>query len=120
MEKDKWFSLLFGVISPICLLFGAISLVIHYNFERFLVSQKYSIPEYGGPRLNSEFIDLLDATPFLLGVFNLIVLLVITQTFEYEKINGTHEVLCVIIIAIGLLNFVIPWNLIIDKLVSGM
>ena len=51
--RSFWFSLVFSIISPICLLFGLIGLIINYLIEKYLISQRYSIPEYGGYRLNS-------------------------------------------------------------------
>lgn len=66
-----WFGFLYGIVSPICVVIGLIGLVLYYFYQRSLFNSKYSIPIYGGSRLNSTLIDLLDYTPFLVGLFNL-------------------------------------------------
>lgn len=69
--KMVWFGFLYGVVSPICILVAAMGMVISYFGERLLFNSKYSIPFYGRSRINYEMIDLLDWTPFLIGLFNL-------------------------------------------------
>lgn len=69
--KIVWFGFLYGVVSPICVAIATVGLFLSYFFERILFNSKYSIPVYGGPRTNATMLDMLDLTPFLIGLFNL-------------------------------------------------
>lgn len=42
--RTVWFSLVFSVVSPICLFIGTLGLILSYSIEKYLISQKYSIP----------------------------------------------------------------------------
>lgn len=66
-----WFSFLFAIVSPICLPISVLGLILYYVYEKIMLNRRYVIPEYGGSRLNSEFVDLLDATPLLISLFNI-------------------------------------------------
>ena len=69
--KIFWFSFIYGVVSPMCVVIGLVGMVMHYIYQKMLFNSKYSIPVYGGSRINSTMIDLIDFCPFLLGIFNL-------------------------------------------------
>ena len=66
-----WFGFAFATVIPISLPIAMLGIMLSYWLQRLLYCKCYSIPEYGGPRINSEFIDLLDGTPLLVAVLNL-------------------------------------------------
>lgn len=69
--KLVWFGSIYGVLTPISIPIATIGLILYYFFERILYNRTYSIPIYTGPRINYEMIDMLEWTPFLIGLFNL-------------------------------------------------
>ena len=48
-----WFGFTFATVSPICLLFAMIGIMISFFLQKILYTRYYSIPEYGAPRINS-------------------------------------------------------------------
>lgn len=50
--KMVWFGFLYGVVSPLCTFIATIGMLLFYLFEKILYNSKYSIPFYGGPRIN--------------------------------------------------------------------
>lgn len=60
-------SLIYSMISPICLIIATIGLFLNYWIEKYFFSCIYVRPSYGGYDLNSELIDLLDVTPLIVG-----------------------------------------------------
>lgn len=66
-----WFGFLYGVVSPICVAIATIGFFLYYLFERLLFNYRYSIPIYGGPRINATMLDMMDFLPLLIGLFNL-------------------------------------------------
>ena len=113
--RTVWFTLVFSIISPVCLFIGTFGLILSYFIEKYFLSQRYSIPEYGDFRLNSEFIDLLDATPLLIGIFNLFVILASKKDFNYEEIPNSEIVFIMLSIGVGAFNFLMPWQDIVKK-----
>jgi hypothetical protein len=74
-----------------------------------LFNSKYSIPIYGGPRLNSAMIDLLDYLPLLIGLFNLLLYNASHSltSFEWDsRISGLY----ITIIVIGAIHAIFPWR----------
>lgn len=112
--KIFWFSFLYGIVTPMCIPIGFAGMVIYYYYQKILFNSKYSIPVYGGSRLNSTMIDLLDFSPFLIGIFNL---------FLYQtsiSARGVEENPAIIGITItntviGGAFAVFPWRIFISK-----
>jgi hypothetical protein len=50
--KIIWFGFLYAVITPISVFIAFVGMTMSYYFERYLFNRKYSIPFYGGPRIN--------------------------------------------------------------------
>lgn len=65
-----WCSFLYAIISPICILIGTLGIFLSYFYDKILFNCKYSKPGYNNSRINAVFIDLLDVTPLLVGMFN--------------------------------------------------
>ena len=114
MVKIVWFGFLYGIVSPICVAIGLIGLVLYYFYQRYLFNSKYSIPVYGGSRLNSTLIDLFDFTPFLVGLFNLFLYQTSQASRNFEVDNGVIGVV-ITNIAIGGLHAIMPWKTIITR-----
>ena len=64
-----WFGFIYGVVSPICIIVSTLGILLYYLFQKILCNNRYSIPSYGNQKINYSFINLLDFTPFLIGVF---------------------------------------------------
>ena len=58
-------------------------------------------------------------TPLLLGAFNFLVVLAM-NSFDYDKINTVHASLIFLCLGIGLFNFIMPWNDILESLLDGL
>lgn len=78
------------------------------------MNSKYSIPPYGGMKINNSFFNLLDWTPFLIGVFQLIQYNTFhtTRAFQYDhRVAG----LAGVTIALGAINMLMPWDDVLRK-----
>lgn len=115
MVKIVWFSFLYGVVSPICVAIGTIGIFIYYYYQRILFNSKYSIPIYGHSRINSTMIDLLDFTPFLVGLFNLF-LYQTSQNARSFDVDGRVIGIVITNIVVGALNAVFPWQTVLSKI----
>ena len=107
--KIIWFGFLYAVITPISVFIAFVGMTMLYFIQRYLFNSKYSIPYYGGPRLNYEMIRLLDWTPLIIGLFNLF----IYEKYQSNAIYGKDSRilgLIVTIIVIGIVNLFIPWK----------
>jgi hypothetical protein len=69
MTKIYWFGFFYAVISPICLLISTLGMFMFYQFQRILLNYRFSIPTYGGVKINYSFLNLLDWTPFWISMF---------------------------------------------------
>jgi hypothetical protein len=92
-------------------------MILYYYYERILFNSKYSIPVYGGPRLNSAMIDLLDYLPLLIGLFNLF-LYTTSQALRKFEFDGRINAVVFVIIGIGVFHAVFPWHPIIQRFYS--
>ena len=109
-----WFSFLYGVVSPICIIIGTVGFGLYFLFVKVLYNSKYSIPIYGGPRINNVVIDLLDYLPFLIGLFNLF----LYDTSRVERgFESDHRVYGIISanIIIGAIHACFPYRAVIHK-----
>lgn len=109
MVKIIWFGFLYGVVSPICIAISLVGLILYYLYQRSLFNSKYSIPIYGGPRLNSTMVDLIDFTPFLVGLFNLF-LYNTSQNQRGFDVDGRIYGVVITNIVIGAFHAVFPWK----------
>lgn len=104
-----WFGFLYAVVSPICLFIALIGLILYYTYQRALFNSKYSIPAYIGPRLNSTLVNLLDLTPFLVGLFNFFLYTTSMSTKKFESESRIYGVIITTMV-IGLINAIMPWK----------
>lgn len=87
---------------------------LKYYYEKILFNSKYSIPIYGGPRLNSTMIDLLDFLPLLIGLFNLFLYDTSRKQREFEGDRRIYG-LVYAMIGIGAFHAVFPWKTVIQR-----
>lgn len=70
--KLYWLGLVFGIVSPICVLISSMALLLDFFGERFLFKEKYLFPNNTRISCSLTFINLFQNVPILIGVFNLI------------------------------------------------
>lgn len=109
MVKIVFFGFLYGVVSPICVAISLVGLILYYLYQRSLFNSKYSIPIYGGSRLNSTLIDLVDFTPFLIGLFNLFLYQTSQASRNFDPDGRVYGVVITNIV-IGVFHAVFPWK----------
>lgn len=112
-----WFGFLYGVVSPICVAIATIGMFLYYTYQRILFNYRYSIPIYGGPRINTTMIDLLDLTPFLVGLFNLF-LYNTSQNQRSFEVDGRVYGIVITNIVIGVVHAIFPWRKVISLFYS--
>lgn len=108
-----WCSFIYAIVSPVCVLIGGLGMLLSYLYERILFNSRYSIPAYNNSRINAVFIDLLDATPLLVAVFNYLFYVV----FQENK-NHIHDPramgMIIFNIVLAAIHAILPWRKIIQ------
>lgn len=85
-----------------------------YFFEKILYNSKYSIPFYGGPRINHELMSLLDWTPLLIALFNFYLLKLSQSRLNFKADNRIDPILWTMII-FGIIHLIVPWKKVIKR-----
>jgi hypothetical protein len=109
-----WFSFLYAVVSPICAFFGLLGLILYLFYQKILYHYKYSIPIYGGPRLNATYIDLVDYLPLLMGLFNLFLYQTSQNTRKFDSDSRIYGIVSANII-IGAIHAMFPYRSLFSK-----
>lgn len=115
--KLVWFGFIYGIISPICLAIATLGMFLHWKYEKVLMNYRYSIPPYGGIKINNTLLNLLDWTPLFVG------LLILFEYKVFQDLRGYETDTRVIVllsfnIAMGVISILTPWNDILKKCIK--
>lgn len=110
-----WFGLIFGILSPLCIVVSAVCFLFHILYERILFNSKYSIPEYTRIRTSTSFINGLEHVVIFIGLVNLGIHQILASYYN-SRMDPDILAMCIAIIVIGAVLVITPWNYILEKL----
>lgn len=114
-----WFSIIFGIISPICIFVACVGLLLWIIYDRILFLKRYSIPQYTSTIVLFTFIEKLELIVFFIGLLNMCTHL-FTVYIEEIEMSSTIFAVSLVNLIYGAIFNLLPLNKILRTLGCGI